>query len=70
MRAPKFAKGDIVRSRLDPSVGWIVTGFVSRFADEVQWLEYVCEDPHGAETIRRADGLEVGERTKDPAMAD
>jgi len=66
MRAPKFAKGDLVRSRVNPSMGWVVSAFVNR-DDSTQ---YLCADEAGVETIRNEGELELGERLKDPVATD
>lgn len=71
MRAPKFAIDDLVRSRINPSEGWIVTAFVQRLSEDGKpWTQYLCADSCGVETIRNAGELEAGAREKDPCAVD
>jgi hypothetical protein len=65
-RPPQFSLGDLVRSRVDPSCGYVVTGHVYRRAH----IDYLCADPHGAEEVRGELELEQGERLRDPIDAD
>jgi len=65
-RPPEFGIRDMVRSRLDPSFGFIVTALVVRDG----YYQYLCADPTGEECIRNAGEIELGAREKDPCMAD
>ena len=65
-RPPEFSLRDMVRSRLDPSCGYIVTALVVRESH----YQYLCADPDGVETIRQACELELGNREKDPVAVE
>ena len=66
MDAPKFAIGDLVRSRINRSEGWVVTAFVNR----EQARQYLCANADGVEVIRHGIELELGEREKDPCAVE
>ena len=65
-RPPQFAIGDQVRSRLDPSTGYIVCAYVVYESH----TDYLVRDPTAGENIMHACELELGAREKDPVSAD
>jgi hypothetical protein len=65
-RPPQFALGELVRSRIDPSCGYVVVGHVYRAAT----IDYLVADPSGCEEVRSDLELESGERQKDPCAVD
>lgn len=48
----------------------VIAASPARRREDGDTITVCVPDTHGEETIRRGDGLEVGERAKDPAMAD
>ena len=66
MNPPKFAIGDLVRSRVNRSEGWIVVAFINRETSR----QYLCADANGVETMRHGIELELGEREKDPCAVE
>ncbi len=65
-RPPQFALGELVRSRIDPSCGYVVVGHVYRAAT----IDYLVADQSGCEEVRSELELEAGERQRDPITAD
>jgi hypothetical protein len=65
-RPPQFALGELVRSRIDPSCGYVVVGHVYR----ASVVEYLVADSSGCEEVRSDLELEAGERQRDPIAAD
>lgn len=65
-KPPQFQLGDLVRSRIDPSCGFVVVGHVYRASS----IEYLIADPSGSEEVRSDLEIEAGERQRDPINAD
>ena len=65
-RPPQFALGELVRSRIDPSCGYVVVGHVYR----ASVVEYLVADSAGCEEVRSELELVAGERQRDPISAD
>ena len=65
-RPPQYTLGELVRSRIDPSVGYVVVGHVYR----ASVVEYLVADSAGCEEVRSDLELEAGERQRDPIAAD
>lgn len=65
-KPPQFQLGELVRSRIDPSCGFVVVGHVYRQAT----VEYLLADASGSEEVRTDLEIESGERQKDPITSD
>lgn len=65
-KPPQFQLGELVRSRIDPSCGFVVVGHVYRAAT----IEYLVADAIGSEEVRSDLEIEAGERQKDPVTSD
>jgi len=65
-KPPQFQLGELVRSRIDPSCGFVVVGHVYR----ATVIEYLVADSSGCEEVRSDLELESGERQKDPCAVD
>lgn len=55
-----------MRSRIDPSAGFVVVGHVYRATT----IEYLVADASGSEEVRTDLEIESGERQKDPVTSD
>lgn len=65
-RPPQFALGELVRSRVDPSQGYVVIAHVYR----QYTVEYLVATAEGSEEVRSDLEIESGERLRDPIDID